>query len=569
MSQASQKRAICILGMHRSGTSVITRCVNLLGISLGNPDRMLPPKFDNPEGFWEHADIVRLHDDILRFFSSSWDTTVGLPKNWWKMRDMDFYKKEICEWIKREFSDTNIWAWKDPRTCLLLPLWIEVLQKEQIELNIIFVIRNPCEVAASLKKRNGFTYSQSYSMWMLYSLNALKHCEGLKCVFVHYDRFLKDPVGQLRKIASKLELSWPQNETDLVINLQSVAKPYLRHSNRRDEDFLNDTSIPIMIRQTYQLLLDLECNPDRFHKEDYKRKIFDLIEAYEFSVWYHNEMKNGKFHVQVFVLCGGGFSESCSFKVASIPDGKFRKIDIPIYGKVKGLIRLDPADIPANIQIEGIKLINPESMVIYKEWSSKNAYVGLRALNNIEDLEVGEVFSFISTSGDSQLLLDGIEVEVENPLVSIDMKVVPLFYLSIPLIEKLLNKIKLQSNIERIIEKIDFLGESLREKGKLEEYFVSELNGKEEQIKRLEGELSEKINRLNILTQQLDNISKELMSAREQNKEKDCIIFHLREQIESKEREIICFKNSRGYKLLERYYRIKDRMLRFLDLPLK
>lgn len=44
-----KSKAICIIGMHRSGTSAITHAVNLLGAHLGEKADMMPPSPDNPE----------------------------------------------------------------------------------------------------------------------------------------------------------------------------------------------------------------------------------------------------------------------------------------------------------------------------------------------------------------------------------------------------------------------------------------------------------------------------------------------------------------------------------------
>ena len=53
-----KKRLTFILGMHRSGTSLITKAVQVAGVDLG--DNLLPPGPDNPTGFWEDADVMQL-----------------------------------------------------------------------------------------------------------------------------------------------------------------------------------------------------------------------------------------------------------------------------------------------------------------------------------------------------------------------------------------------------------------------------------------------------------------------------------------------------------------------------
>ena len=53
-----------VLGMHRSGTSMLTHMLSLLGVELGEP--LQPPSFDNPKGFWENRFFQALNIKILQ-----------------------------------------------------------------------------------------------------------------------------------------------------------------------------------------------------------------------------------------------------------------------------------------------------------------------------------------------------------------------------------------------------------------------------------------------------------------------------------------------------------------------
>jgi hypothetical protein len=56
---------VCVLGMHRSGTSAVTRALNLLGMDLGLPECLVGLREDNPEGFWENLGFSEVSDEIL------------------------------------------------------------------------------------------------------------------------------------------------------------------------------------------------------------------------------------------------------------------------------------------------------------------------------------------------------------------------------------------------------------------------------------------------------------------------------------------------------------------------
>ena len=81
---AIRKKAICILGMHRSGTSAFARAINLLGAYIGRSDQLMPSQEDNPNGFWEHMAFYSFHERLLGFLSRSWDCVLPMPDEWWK-----------------------------------------------------------------------------------------------------------------------------------------------------------------------------------------------------------------------------------------------------------------------------------------------------------------------------------------------------------------------------------------------------------------------------------------------------------------------------------------------------
>jgi len=161
MSQRKQQ-AICVLGMHRSGTSAIARALNLLGAYIGPTEKLMPAEKDNnPEGFWEHLDIVDFHDRLLRRFNLYWESITPLPDHWWQRPEAEPYRQELVDLIRREFGGQRLWMWKDPRTALSLPLWKEVLAQLNIETYYIICLRHPFDVAASLQRRDGFSRTKS------------------------------------------------------------------------------------------------------------------------------------------------------------------------------------------------------------------------------------------------------------------------------------------------------------------------------------------------------------------------------------------------------------------------
>jgi hypothetical protein len=59
----TKDKLIVVLGMHRSGTSTVTKSLELMGVGLGA--NLHPAGFDNPKGFWEDRERIEINDKLL------------------------------------------------------------------------------------------------------------------------------------------------------------------------------------------------------------------------------------------------------------------------------------------------------------------------------------------------------------------------------------------------------------------------------------------------------------------------------------------------------------------------
>ena len=282
----TESRAICILGMHRSGTSTITRAINLLGAYLGEEKDLIPPAPDNPEGFWERGDVVALHDRILEKFLRLPDTVSPLPVGWHTSHLVQPLKEELRQLIRDNFCHSELWAWKDPRTCLTFDLWKQLLSELSIKVCCVFPIRNPLDVAKSLYKRNGMPIDKGLGFWMNHNLVALEACSDVQTVFVSYDRFVESWEPELRRIAETLYLDWLADGEDLKREIDSFVQPGLRHNRSNPVDL---DSIPAQVRELYQLILEQTWKPER--EAPFHNRVSQFAEEYRaYSSFFNTDM---------------------------------------------------------------------------------------------------------------------------------------------------------------------------------------------------------------------------------------------------------------------------------------
>ena len=236
-SQALSRKAVVVLGMHRSGTSTLCGALDVLGVNFGK--HLMPANEANPKGYWEPLEIVSVHDDLLRALGSHWDDDRALPVDWLEREVTKKTQSRLLAILQRDFGQTVLLGLKDPRMSRLMPLWFPLFQKLAIDPRFVLVIRHPWEVAQSLAKRDGLDHRKSYLLWLQHTLEAESATRGHKRAIVDYGELLKEPVTVLRRLRSELELEvvLPAPST-VQKSLRKFLQSSLRHQNetRREDE---------------------------------------------------------------------------------------------------------------------------------------------------------------------------------------------------------------------------------------------------------------------------------------------------------------------------------------------
>jgi hypothetical protein len=158
----SGPEVICVLGMHRSGTSCLTGLLEDAGVFLGNVSKQNPY---NKKGNQENLAIMRLHDEVLSANGGSWDKPPETPLRWSEAQTAALHA------IVEEYRGHPRWAFKDPRSTFTLPAWQALLP----QLKLIGTFRHPGAVAQSLHRRGKMTPEQGFQVWTRYNRRLLQH----------------------------------------------------------------------------------------------------------------------------------------------------------------------------------------------------------------------------------------------------------------------------------------------------------------------------------------------------------------------------------------------------------
>lgn len=116
-----QNKTLIIAGMHRSGTSLTTQWLYRCGLNVG--ENLLGAGIGNDDGHYEDIDFYEAQKQILRNknIEDSGFTETPVPGL------LPEERESLQDIISKKNSSFKEWGWKDPRTCLFLRDYEELL----------------------------------------------------------------------------------------------------------------------------------------------------------------------------------------------------------------------------------------------------------------------------------------------------------------------------------------------------------------------------------------------------------------------------------------------------------
>jgi len=243
---------IIILGMHRSGTSMLARTLRELGVYMGrNRTRNEECRWTNSINYWlfaqasatwempEGFDTLLTDSDLCDILT---DYMRGIASGPASVRYMGLWR-----WMRyRSMSRIEEpWGWKDPRNTFTLPLWHRVFPKARI----IHILRHGVDVAQSLRtrrkgaaeaaarryrsrrtfyvnapwapKRRGFAHAPrvadlegGFSLWEAYTSRGCGLVQelGSQALEIRYEDLLRDPLPFLDRICKFIGIEPSQDQ---------------------------------------------------------------------------------------------------------------------------------------------------------------------------------------------------------------------------------------------------------------------------------------------------------------------------------------------------------------------
>jgi len=240
--EIAQRRIICIVGMHRSGTSMIARLLNICGLDLGPADRLLKADKANPLGHFEHRGFLDIDRKLLKHFHATWSDPPDHPPNWELDPSLASLLRQARA-LAAGFPQKRTWGWKEPRACLFLPFWRQAVPN----MNFLICLRNPLEVARSLQARNRLSVEHGAWLWYLYTLSSLRDTQQCPRLFSIFDDYFESRDEEIRRVLAFCGLE----DCNHAAYLDSAIAAELRHHESGDQLLRDEASVPEECKKLY------------------------------------------------------------------------------------------------------------------------------------------------------------------------------------------------------------------------------------------------------------------------------------------------------------------------------
>ncbi|MBI5793358.1 MAG: hypothetical protein HZA63_17985 [Rhodocyclales bacterium] len=199
-------RTIVVIGPFRSGTSLASRILSILGADFGPPETMLKADRFNPDGYFQHARVRIANNRLIRSVGS----TIAWPEHPQVLADRGELKplrRVDLAWTGKR----SLRGIKDPRFCATLLAWITAGVFDPSRLLVVRVERNldaaaldlngMPELARQMAKR---TPESARATLARYAELAAWHAEniGAPHFTLRYDDLLASPQEHIAALAA-------------------------------------------------------------------------------------------------------------------------------------------------------------------------------------------------------------------------------------------------------------------------------------------------------------------------------------------------------------------------------
>ena len=260
----SDRRLVLVVGVGRSGTSLLTGILGQVGFHVPQPE--VKADDTNPRGFSEPRWAVDFHDRMLRRRRVT--VNDARPAAFEKLAtdpEVEASRSELRQWLKGELAQADVIVVKDPRTVWFLPLWTQCAREVGVETSFVTMLRHPAETLASARKSYGDWQGEASraAAWLNVSLETEHATRGAKRAFVRYEDLLADWSPQIRRLGTLLALPQLADVTPAAYpSVDEFVDPTLHRNRVQWSDLHVPARVQDMAEDVWQALQPLAAGTE-------------------------------------------------------------------------------------------------------------------------------------------------------------------------------------------------------------------------------------------------------------------------------------------------------------------
>ncbi len=395
-------KIILVLGMHRSGTSLVAQLIAKWGAFMGD-DLMRADNY-NQDGYWEYNPLVHFHEKLLKKTNNKWYTPSEEINTEELLTEFGDEARQLV--MKMDLSG-EVWCWKDPRMPLFLDFWKQILAGREII--YVLVNRPPNDIAASLLVRDKIPASLSLSLWEYITINIFqKLAIETNYKFIDYEKLILQPGIYCKELFNYLNNSCQLlKKQEIYEKMVLSVKKSLNHAK------------PIKIKlspsqKKLQLIIEKENIPSDFEMSEHElmflKDIFSLFTKFEVNnhtlqfaqLFYNNKIID--------------FDENQSLitEVKDSPQAICFKFENP---QLVNNLRFDPLNNYLQVRISSISLLHQGKTLDVPFMLSSNA---ISSENTVYLFDTKDPQIYIDFKNDISLKIDEVIIDLEYIKIGIE-----------------------------------------------------------------------------------------------------------------------------------------------------
>jgi hypothetical protein len=241
------KRLVLVVGVGRSGTSLLAGVLGQLGFHIPQPE--VTADDTNPKGFGEPRWVVDFHTRLMkRLRVIVFDARPVAFEKTAAVAGDPAAGDELKAWLAAELAQSDSVVVKDPRVGWFLGLWQRCCDQLDARTSQITMLRHPAEILTSARRSYGTwqTDASRAAAWLNVMLETERATRTSARAYIRYEDLLSDWHAEVARVGRALDLPLL---TDIAPERAAAVDAFVDPSLHRNRVGWDELDVPEAVRE--------------------------------------------------------------------------------------------------------------------------------------------------------------------------------------------------------------------------------------------------------------------------------------------------------------------------------